>query len=243
MAVFFVEDKIIEPLKYPWSVEARNIYPGGVSGKFLTVGPGKDYSDISTAVANTRPGDTVVVYYGEYNDTQIIIDRHVHIIGIPNNVGDLPILNNYVDENVIMYEIDANTIFYDEQRVFYLENLEIVQSNAWHIAISISSGVTISNVTFNVNKCFLNSEINTYPLSFDDLAYPNYIYVTYCTINMGYAHVLRLENAEVYLYLRRVQHDSTWYCYGCTVPPEEFDVVDAPYYDYGYTYGSIYINY
>ncbi len=54
----------------------------------LTVGPNGRYKSIAAAVAAAQPGDRVLVQQGLYQESNIIIDKPISLIGIDNPVVD-----------------------------------------------------------------------------------------------------------------------------------------------------------
>ena len=70
-------------------------------------GPG-NYSTIQGAIENASDGDKIIVFYGTYNEA-ISLDKELTLIGIENQDGDLPLINNE-NSNTIVIRKDNCTI-------------------------------------------------------------------------------------------------------------------------------------
>lgn len=98
---------VVPTLENPARELAANINvlsPGDVIGEgspqTITVAPGET---IQAAIDRARPGDTIMVPYGIYNE-QVAIDlNNISLFGIPNENGEWPILDgeNVLSEGVI----------------------------------------------------------------------------------------------------------------------------------------------
>lgn len=87
-------------------ISAQNIKKSSQStsrGNWLYVGgsgPG-NYTRIQDAINNASNGDTIIVFYGSYNE-EIKVDKELTLIGIENQDGNLPLITNENSNTIVI---------------------------------------------------------------------------------------------------------------------------------------------
>lgn len=199
--------------------------PLGWSGRFLTVGTGKQYPVINTALAAATNGDMLLVY-GTHTATEYWTYKRVFIRGMGSTPSDTIIYGFYM----LSFGSPANV---------FIENLTIYPTGNWPKCITI----------FNSAKVTAN-KVRLYGSDSDDYAIggkwfdPKRDNTTLCTFQncylyRGYSHLCYLNLNNIALI--KSQLNNTLNTYNCSGTLSTNDTVTTATVGYGADYGDLVI--
>lgn len=220
MGIYSALDYYLSVRTYPWGISGLVDVPNGSdgwSGKIITVGSGRDYTDINAAYSAAGEGDMLIVYPGSYTPNTRW-NKKLFIRGAGSSIGDVVIADS---ENATGANTGADLFF---------EWVKFDSDTDWRSNYYINS----SEVVCEFNKCYFDvSATNSHAISCTDKS-PSLIFRN-CRMDEGYNTIARLNRSNTRIIKCYTPSYSCWSCTGSFI---EEDRVTSAATNYGYEYGD-----